>query len=104
MIEQQSSEQISGAVPAPVAGAIGAVAAPAMDLSQVRFKSHIRPDERAFLWISRLIIWFVILLTLIPIVLIAIASFTAGNAGSASQLIPQHFTFDHYGNVFDPKI
>lgn len=102
MIEQQGGGQAVGAVPAETAADEAALAAPAFSLSQVRSKSRLRPDERAFLWVSRAIIWVVMLLILVPIVLVLIASFTAGNSLLVTSLIPAHFSFEHYANVFDP--
>jgi arabinogalactan oligomer/maltooligosaccharide transport system permease protein len=103
MIEQQSGEQTVGAVPAPAAGVAGATAAPALDLSRIRSKARLRPDERAFLWISRVIIWAVIVLVIIPLVLVFIASFTPGNAFIVTSLIPTSFSWEHYQSVFDPN-
>jgi len=103
MIEQQGGEQLPGAIGAPIAARAGVIAAPPTDLAHIRVKARLRPDERAFLWISRVIIWLVIILTIIPIVLVLIASLTAGNALFVNSLIPQHFSLDHYRNVFDPN-
>ncbi|HEX6507672.1 MAG TPA: sugar ABC transporter permease [Chloroflexota bacterium] len=102
MIEQQSEEQAIGTVPPTAAGSAGALAVGAMDLPRVRTKVRLRPDERAFLWVSRAIIWGFMALMLVPIVLLLIASLTAGNALFANSLIPQHFSLEHYRNVFDP--
>jgi arabinogalactan oligomer/maltooligosaccharide transport system permease protein len=104
MIEQQSSEQAVGAVAPTAAATAGALAIRATDLSRMRAKTHLRRDERAFLWISRLIIWAFMILMLIPVALLVIASLTAGNALFANSLIPQHFSLEHYQNVFDPSI
>jgi arabinogalactan oligomer / maltooligosaccharide transport system permease protein len=103
MIENPSGEQLPGALSVPIAGTATAVGARAFDASQVRSKSRMRPDERLFLWISRVIIWIVIALTILPIIMVLIASLTAGNSLFVNSLIPTHFSFDHYRNVFDPN-
>jgi arabinogalactan oligomer/maltooligosaccharide transport system permease protein len=103
MIEQQSGEQALGAVPAATAEDFGAVTAPAVDLSHIRTRARLRPDERAFLWISRAIIWVVTALVIIPLILVFIASFTPGNAFIVTSLIPSSFSLEHYQAVFDPN-
>src|SRR5947209_8174905 len=101
MIEQQSQEQVVGAVPSTAAGLAGAIAAPALDLSTIRAKASLRPDERAFLWISRGIVWIFTLLVLIPLVLVVMASVTPGNAFFVSSVIPNSFSLEHYYNIFN---
>lgn len=103
MIEQQGGEQAAGAVPAPAAAQVGVLATRAMASTRVRTKSHLRPDEVVFLWVSRVIIWLFILAVVIPIVLIAIASLTAGNSLLVTSVIPTNFSFEHWRNVFDPS-
>lgn len=103
MIEQQSGSQALGAVPAPAAGVDAALAARGSDISHIRTKARIRPDERAFLWISRAIIWVVIALTIIPVIMVLIASFTAGQTFFVSSIVPSNLSFEHYANVFDPN-
>ncbi|HLJ67520.1 MAG TPA: sugar ABC transporter permease [Chloroflexota bacterium] len=103
MIEQQGGDQLAGAVPATAAAAEARLQARAMDLADIREKARLRPDERLFLWVSRIIIWAVMALIIIPILLVLIASLTAGNALFVNSIIPQHFSLEHYGNVFDPN-
>lgn len=103
MIEQQSGEQALGSVPAPVAGVDAALAARAQAAGQVRAKSRLRPDERAFLWISRVIIWVVMVATILPIVFVIVASLTPGNAFFVNSVIPSHLSLEHYANVFNPN-
>jgi arabinogalactan oligomer/maltooligosaccharide transport system permease protein len=103
MIEQQGGEQAVGAVPAPVAAQAGVLAAKAVATARARTKSHLRPDEVAFLWISRVIIWVAILAVVVPIVLIAVASLTAGNSLLVTSVIPSNLSLEHWRNVFDPK-
>lgn len=103
MIEQQGGEQALGAVPASAAVLEGALPAKSVALARIRTRRRLRNDERAFLWISRLIIWVVLLLVMIPLTLVVISSLTAGDSFFVTSVIPQHFSWEHYGNVFDPN-
>jgi arabinogalactan oligomer/maltooligosaccharide transport system permease protein len=102
MIEQQSEEQAFGAVPAPVAERGAVLAERAVDLSRMRTKAKLRPYERNFLWISRLILWVVIALVVIPVVLVITASLTPGSAFFSTSLWPSSISWEHYQNVLDP--
>lgn len=104
MIEQQSGEQAAGPLPAPIAGEILAPTAATYDLSRIRSTSRMRPDERIFLWVSRLIIWVFLLIVLFPIAMIVLASFTAGNSIFVTSLIPSNLSLQHWGNIFDPNV
>jgi arabinogalactan oligomer/maltooligosaccharide transport system permease protein len=101
MIQQQSGSQ-AGTVPASAVAEESALAAQAIDLSRIRAKARLRPDERAFLWVSRVVIWVAILAAIVPIALVVIASVTAGNAFYVSSVIPSRVSLEHYGNIFDP--
>jgi len=103
MIEQQSGEQIAGAVPAQVAGEAGILAERALDLSRLRTRAKLRPYERNFLWISRVIIWVAVVLTLTPVVLVLLASFNPGSAFFSTSILPSSFSWEHYQNVLDPS-
>jgi arabinogalactan oligomer/maltooligosaccharide transport system permease protein len=103
MIEQQSGEQAAGAIAAPTAAQTGILVAKAESLARGRTRSHLRPDEVAFLWVSRIIIWVFILAVIVPIALIVIASLTAGNSLLVTSIIPSKLSFEHWANVFDPK-
>lgn len=103
MIEQQGGEQALGAVPASAALQEGAFPQRVVDLSKIRSKARLRPYERSFLWVSRVIVWFVMALILIPLALTIIASLSAGNSFFVNSVIPQQVSFEHYGNVFDPN-
>ncbi|MCA1668077.1 MAG: sugar ABC transporter permease [Thermomicrobia bacterium] len=102
MIEQQSGEQALGAVAAPTAVRAGALVADAAAATHARTRSRLRPDEVVFLWVSRFIIWVFILAVLLPIVLIALASFTAGNSLLVTSVIPSNLSLEHWRNIFDP--
>jgi arabinogalactan oligomer/maltooligosaccharide transport system permease protein len=103
MIEQQGQEQVVGVVPAPAAGAAGGLAAGGVNLARARAKPRLRTDERILLWVSRAIIWAVLLLVLIPFAMVIVASVTPGNTFFVTSVIPSSVSWEHYQNVFDPS-
>jgi arabinogalactan oligomer/maltooligosaccharide transport system permease protein len=102
MIEEQSGDTVLGTASSPLAG--GAQLAVPAAAARVRSRARLRPDERAFLWISRLIVWVFLFIVIFPVAGVVIASFTAGSSFFVTSLIPQHFTLDHYHNVLDPNL
>jgi arabinogalactan oligomer / maltooligosaccharide transport system permease protein len=103
MIEQQNDDQLTGALPAPVAGIAGVLDTAGIDLTNIRVKPRLRRDEKVFLWISRVIIWAFTLLILFPLVLVLFASLTPGETFFSTSVIPNTFSLEHYQNVFDPS-
>jgi arabinogalactan oligomer/maltooligosaccharide transport system permease protein len=103
MIEQQSGEQMAGAVPASVAEQSAILAERAAALARIRSKPKLRPYERNFLWISRVIIWIVMALTVVPVILVVIASLTPGSAFFTTSLWPSSISWEHFQNVLDPN-
>jgi ABC-type maltose transport system permease subunit len=103
MIEQQSGGQTVGPVTGPVAEHASVLAARAAGLSRARAKPRLRPYERNFLWLSRIILWVVIVLTVVPVILVIIASLSPGSAFFSTSLWPSSFSGEHYSNVLDPN-
>jgi len=66
-------------------------------------REYMTPKDKLILWISRIIIWVAIILTLLPVWFIIVASFSKGDAFFQSSLIPQSFTFDNYIELFRKK-
>ncbi|MFC4769305.1 sugar ABC transporter permease [Effusibacillus consociatus] len=52
--------------------------------------------ERVNLWVSRVIIWFAILLSIIPLYFVLVASFQTGEAFFSETLLPASFTLENY--------
>jgi arabinogalactan oligomer/maltooligosaccharide transport system permease protein len=104
MIEQQGTDQAVGAITTPVAGRAYALGEQAFDLKSIRARPRIRPAERIFLWVSRLIIVVFLLLVLFPVAEIVAASFNAGFAFFSPDLVPPQFTLKHYQDVLDPNV
>lgn len=62
--------------------------------------SGMRPSDIRRLWISRVVIWFSIILVLFPAVWILMSSFSAGDSFFLSSLVPENFSFQHYRDLF----
>ncbi|QQE81475.1 sugar ABC transporter permease [Alicyclobacillus sp. SO9] len=58
------------------------------------------PGERTLLWSSRLIIWVVILVMLIPMWFVVEASFNPSNAYFSVSLFPSNPSFENYKKLF----
>lgn len=51
------------------------------------------------LWISRIIVWFAVLASILPLFFVLAASFSTGESFFSEQLIPTSFTWDNYKHV-----
>lgn len=56
--------------------------------------------EKRTLWMSRVIIWIAIVLTMFPALWIVMSSFSAGDSFFLSSLFPEKFSTEHYVNLF----
>lgn len=55
--------------------------------------------ERVNLWVSRMIIWVAIILSMIPLYFVVIASLQSGEAFFSETLLPTSFTLENYKNL-----
>lgn len=55
--------------------------------------------KKRSVWISRIIIWFVILLVLFPVFWILMASFSKGDSFFSTSLIPESMTLNNYAEL-----
>jgi arabinogalactan oligomer/maltooligosaccharide transport system permease protein len=76
------------------------VVEPAVSKRGKQPKRTLAPGERILLWVSRLIIWIVILMTLIPMWFVAEASFNPSNAYFSVSLFPAHPSLGNYIQLF----
>lgn len=65
------------------------------------YKHKLRPAEKKDLWVSRIILWFFIIITLFPIFSIIMASLTKGDTFFSTTLIPKDITFSNYTKVLN---
>lgn len=63
-------------------------------------RTKLSPYEARSLWMSRVVIWVVILMVLFPVVWIVMSSFSAGDSFFLSSLFPQKFSTEHYVSLF----
>lgn len=63
-------------------------------------KRRLQPGERTLLWVSRIIIWIVIVITLIPMWFVFTASFDPSNSYISVSFFPKHPTFANYEQLF----
>lgn len=60
----------------------------------------LRPQDRARAWVIRVVLWVVLVVTLVPLLYVVTASFSATQSLSSASLIPHHPTLSNYRNVF----
>ena len=80
------------AIPAQVTGRVA-----------VQAKPRLRRDERALLWISRVIIIAFMLLILFPLVMVLVTALTPGETFFVTSVIPSTLSLEHFRRVFDPN-
>ncbi|MCL6631336.1 MAG: sugar ABC transporter permease [Alicyclobacillus herbarius] len=65
-----------------------------------RHHVSLAPGERLVLWLSRLVIWVVIILTLIPMWFVVEAAFNPSNAYFSFTLWPKHASLSNFQQLF----
>ena len=65
------------------------------------YKKKLRPDEKRSVWISRVFIWVMIVVTLFPIVAVISASMAKGNAFTQTTFFPKQWTLENYIKVIE---
>ncbi|MCY0886884.1 MAG: sugar ABC transporter permease [Alicyclobacillaceae bacterium] len=79
----------------------GQVTLPFDDLNAKQLKMRkMTSNERVMLWVSRIVVWFIILLTIIPMWFVAEASFNPTNSYFSLSIIPSHPSFYNYSYLF----
>lgn len=64
-------------------------------------KKKMSPHEARSLWLSRIVIWIMIILVLFPVIWIVMSSFSAGDSFFLSSLFPKKFSTEHYKSLFE---
>lgn len=71
---------------------------------KLKYKKKLPPYELRRLWISRVIIWMIIAVTMIPILAVLSASVAKGSAFGQLSIFPKSFTLSNYHHViFETK-
>ncbi len=66
----------------------------------MKHQEKISPAEQRVLWISRVVVWIVIVLVVFPALWIVMSSFSAGDSFFLSSLFPEKFSTEHYVSLF----
>lgn len=69
-----------------------------MEMNQ--YKDKLSFSEKRTLWVSRVVIWLVIIVVMFPTVWIVMSSFSAGDSFFLSSLFPKNFSTEHYAELF----
>ena len=67
--------------------------------SELKYERKLRPAERRMAWISRIFIWFMLLVVLFPVFAVVSASMAKGEVFTQSTLIPSAWTLENYAKV-----
>jgi len=66
---------------------------------ELRYVKKIKPADRRIAWASRVVLWVMIAIVLIPIMAIISASMAKGNSFTQTSIFPTTFTMDNYIKV-----
>ncbi|WP_415292939.1 sugar ABC transporter permease [Clostridium perfringens] len=67
--------------------------------SELKYERKLRPAERRMEWISRIFIWFMLLVVLFPVFAVVSASMAKGEVFTQTTLIPSAWTLENYAKV-----
>ncbi|HFE9686482.1 sugar ABC transporter permease [Clostridium perfringens] len=67
--------------------------------SELKYERKLRPAERRMVWISRIFIWFMLLVVLFPVFAVVSASMAKGEVFTQTSLIPSAWTLENYAKV-----
>lgn len=68
---------------------------------KVVYKKKLRSDEIRTAWVGRIFLWFMILITVFPIVAVISASMAKGSAFTQTTFFPAEWTLDNYIKVIE---
>lgn len=66
---------------------------------ELKYVKKLKPSEIRVAWASRLILWIMMAIVLIPIMAVVSASMAKGNSFTQISIFPTSFTLDNYVNV-----
>ena len=67
--------------------------------SELKYERKLRPAERRMAWISRIFIWFMLLVVLFPVFAVVSASMAKGEVFTHTTLFPSAWTIENYAKV-----
>lgn len=65
----------------------------------LKYVKKLKPSEIRTVWISRIILWIMIVIVLIPIMAVVSASMAKGNSFTQTSIFPKTFTLENYVKV-----
>ncbi|AGF58921.1 sugar ABC transporter permease [Clostridium saccharoperbutylacetonicum] len=66
---------------------------------KLKYVKKLRPAEIRTAWISRIVLWIMIVIVLIPIMAVVSASMAKGNSFTQTSIFPKSFTLENYVKV-----
>jgi len=66
---------------------------------ELKYVKKIKPSEKRIAWASRVVIWIMMLIVLVPIMAVLSASMAKGNSFTQMSIFPTTFTMDNYIKV-----
>ncbi|GFP74891.1 sugar ABC transporter permease [Clostridium fungisolvens] len=69
--------------------------------TNLKYKKKLRPSEVRNLWLGRVFIWIVVVITMIPIVAVVTSSMASGDAFVQTTFFPKVWTFKNYAKVLN---
>ena len=67
--------------------------------SKFKYKKKLTPSEKRTLWIGRVFIWIMIIISIFPIIAVLSASMAKGEAFTQTTLFPSQWTLENYSAV-----
>jgi len=65
----------------------------------LKYKKKIKPSARRTAWASRIVIWIMCIIVIIPILAVISASMAKGNSFTQTSIFPKAFTLENYVKV-----
>ncbi|MBK1811861.1 ABC transporter permease subunit [Clostridium sp. YIM B02505] len=69
--------------------------------TNLKYKKKLRTSEVRNLWLSRIFIWFVVIVTMIPIIAVLTSSMASGDAFVQTTFFPKEWTLKNYAKVLN---
>lgn len=66
---------------------------------ELKYVKRLKPSERRVAWASRIVLWIMMAIVLIPIMAVVSASMAKGNSFTQMSIFPTSFTLENYVNV-----
>lgn len=68
---------------------------------ELKYKKRMTPAQRRIAWLSRIVLWIMVVIVLIPIMAVVSASMAKGNSFTQTSIFPKTFTLENYVKVIN---